>query len=133
MAGAEGYNSLKTDYGAGNDKQFTVPAGQLWRVMSVSVRLVATGTGAARQIMLEVIESAIIRTRFAGAVVAAGDTRYLSFGGSQRDTVAQVTTFNFPMPNIVLEPADILKVYDFNAEDVLDVLDVRVSVEIELF
>jgi len=102
-----------------SDKTFTVPASTEWQILWIWVELTTTATVGDRQIVIEIQDSGadVIGQVRAGAVQAASLTRYYMFGSALADLVVFRDTdyLMTPLPPIVLEAGDIVRIYDNNA------------------
>ncbi len=105
-----------------SDKSFTVPAGKVWRVLSVWVEFTSTATVGNRQVAVEFQDGAanVIGRVVAGATQAAGQTRYYLFAADMPDLTAFRDTdyLSTPLPASLELPAGyVVRVYDKNTVD----------------
>lgn len=114
--------TLQADEAADDsDKEFAVPAGQVWQVLSIWVELTTTGTAGDRQLAVQVRDGSddVVAEVRPGATQAASLTRnYLLAGGlpdltSFRDTDLMMT----PLPMLLLPEGWDVRIYDNNGVD----------------
>jgi hypothetical protein len=99
-----------------SDKTFTVPAGFMWDILSVNIKLTSSADAGNRQICLEVTDGTnVILSIMAGIVQAASLTRYYNFYKNAPNLTAFIDTdyLSNPLPDgLVLLPGYTLRVYD---------------------
>lgn len=104
-----------------SDKAFTVPSNKHWEVQWVWVELVSSGTAGNRQIVVEIQDGStdVIALVNAGAVQAASVTRNYLFSPYVGDLTSfrNTTYLTNPIPNFILRPGYIVRVYDKTAVD----------------
>jgi hypothetical protein len=105
-----------------SDKTITVTAGQVWQILSIRVELVTTANGLARQIEVQVRDTAddVIFNVTPGLTQAASLTYWYNFAPSLADLSA-IRDTNFVMtpfpPTMILPAGYDLRIYDNNAVD----------------
>lgn len=115
-----------------SDKTITVTASQLWQILSIRVELVTTATVGARQIEIQVRDTAddIVLNIVPGLTQAASLTHYYSFAPSFPDlTSVRDTNYVFtPIHPTLLLPAGYdLRIWDNNAVDAAaDDMDIQI-------
>ncbi|MFQ5852978.1 MAG: hypothetical protein ACE5JU_20650 [Candidatus Binatia bacterium] len=103
-----------------SDKALTVPAGKLWKVMSIYVELATTATTGNRTMLLEIRDSAddIVYRINIRDVIAASATKYLLFAPSSVWLDDYGGTQTAPLPNPCIIPAGYdIHIYDSAAID----------------
>jgi len=102
-----------------SDKTFTVPAATEWQILWVWVQYTSTAAAGDRQLVVEVRNAAndVINQVRVGDTQAASELRYYSFGSGMYDLVAFRDTdwLSTPLPPLLLQAGDQLRVYDNNA------------------
>lgn len=99
-----------------NTKSWTVPDGQVWKILCAHVSYTSTATGGNRQLVLKVEDESsdvILDTR-AGAVQAASLTRDYSFmQGIYRETAFTADEIQVPVPSeLYVGGGSVLTIYD---------------------
>lgn len=96
-----------TDPGAGIEISEACPTGARWRLHSVQFDLVTDATVANREVSLVFDNGALVFARApVGTNHAASLTRtYSAYRGAARNTIAQDTVLNVPLPLVDLNPA----------------------------
>lgn len=118
IVGSQFTTALQLDSTADDsDKTFTVPAGYEWIIKTIHVTYLSTGTAGNRQIAIRYLDDAanIIYMQRAGAVQAAGLTRYYQFAPFVSDLTSFRDTdyLSTPIPNDLVLPAGYqVRVYD---------------------
>jgi len=118
-----------------SDKTYTVPDGELWRLLHVYVTLVTTAKVGNRQVVVEGKNSAglVLGRISAGAVQAASSTKYYNYmQGTYRETAFINNDIQVPIPvDVYLSEGASLHVYDSAAIDAAaDDMTVSYSVQI---
>jgi hypothetical protein len=102
-----------------SDKTFTVPAGFMWDILSVHIKLTSTADAGNRQICLEITDGTNVILRImAGIVQAASLIRYYNFYKGAPNLTAFINTDYLanPLPDgFVLLPGYTLRIYDKTA------------------
>lgn len=117
-----------------SDKTLTVPAGEVWEVLAVHASLVSSATAGNRRMAVEAQDdSANVLARIQAAVEQAqGVTRGYNFAPGLADQTAFVNgDLNSALPELVLGPGHVLRIYDIAGVDAaVDDLSIYVTVRV---
>lgn len=112
-------------------KRFTVPAGEVWEVLSVNVRFTSSATAGNRQVVCIVRPPTgfEIARGSAGATQAANQLRTYTFGMGVNDQSAFIATYmTVAMPRIVLAENWQLEALDVTGVDPTgDDMEIRIA------
>jgi len=105
-----------------SDKTFTVDADEYWKIQSIWVELITTGTAGNREIVIEILDDAadVVARIKAGIVQAATATRYYLFAPNVTELTAfrgtaLADTLSTIIPNWTLLSGWAIRVYDIVA------------------
>ncbi len=130
----DAFDSTSAETDPGNSVDVVVPADERWNLLSIAVLYQASSQPAARNVRVEMLPSGggdALGGVQANADILPNSTAVGLFGpGVPGDRFLTDGTFSHPIPRIVLQPNEVIRVRDgIGIDPIADAIRVRISYE----